>query len=108
MRFDTYQYAAIQTAVYPERMGMMYTTLGLTGEAGELANKVKKIVRDKDGVWDVEDRKEIKDELGDVLWYVAMVAKEFDLSLDSIAEANIEKLKDRQERGVLQGSGDSR
>ena len=86
----------------------IYPTLGLASEAGEVAGKVKKIMRDDSGVVSDEKREDIKSELGDVLWYVSQCATEFGLSLDDIAQANIEKLFSRKDRGVLGGSGDGR
>jgi len=91
---------------YMTETGISYTALGLVGEAGEVANKVKKILR---GDYEAEAiRDDLSKELGDVLWYVAMVAREFNLDLEEIAEANLEKLASRKERGVLKGSGDER
>ncbi|KAA3646136.1 MAG: nucleotide pyrophosphohydrolase [Chloroflexi bacterium] len=87
---------------------IVYPTLGLTNEAGELAGKVKKIFRDKDGVISPEDRAELKKELGDVLWYLAQICTELDLSLEEVAEANLAKLFSRLERGVIGGDGDDR
>lgn len=87
---------------------IVYPTLGLVNEAGELAGKIKKIFRDKGGVISEEDRQAIKYELGDVLWYMAQIATELNLSLDEVAEANIEKLMSRLERNKIQGEGDYR
>jgi NTP pyrophosphatase (non-canonical NTP hydrolase) len=87
---------------------IVYPTLGLVNEAGELAGKVKKIFRDKKGVISDQDRQELKLELGDVLWYLAQICTELDISLDEVAEANIEKLRSRLERGTLRGEGDHR
>ena len=87
---------------------LVYPTLGLTNEAGELAGKVKKIFRDKDGVISPEDRLELKKELGDVLWYLAQICTELDLSLEDVAAANLQKLFSRLERGVIGGEGDER
>ena len=87
---------------------IVYPTLGLTNEAGELAGKVKKIFRDKEGVISPEDRLELKKELGDVLWYLAQICTELDLTLEEVAEANLEKLFSRLERGVIGGDGDDR
>ncbi len=104
-----YQEKARNTAKYPvigDRV--IYPTLGLTNEAGEVAGKIKKIFRDKDGVISASDREALKSELGDVLWYLAQVATELELSLDEIAAANITKLHDRQARGKIQGDGDDR
>lgn len=82
--------------------------LGLTGEAGETADKIKKILRDKDGVVTGEDRVEIVKELGDVLWYVAAISRYLDVPLSDVADMNIEKLANRKERGKLHGAGDNR
>jgi NTP pyrophosphatase (non-canonical NTP hydrolase) len=87
---------------------IVYPTLGLVNEAGEFAGKVKKIFRDKGGVISQEDRQALKYELGDVLWYLAQIATELDLSLDQVAEANIQKLASRLERNRIQGEGDYR
>jgi NTP pyrophosphatase (non-canonical NTP hydrolase) len=109
--FDSYQSAARSTAVYPNSGswgGLAYASLGLAGEAGEVANKVKKVLRDEDGKLSDERRAELADELGDVLWYVAAVAEELGAYLSDVAEVNVEKLRSRKERGVLKGSGDTR
>jgi NTP pyrophosphatase (non-canonical NTP hydrolase) len=87
---------------------IVYPTLGLTNEAGEFAGKVKKIFRDKQGVISEEDRQELKKELGDVLWYLAQIATELNLSLEEIASSNLQKLADRQARDQLHGEGDNR
>jgi NTP pyrophosphatase (non-canonical NTP hydrolase) len=103
MTFDDYQSAARKTAIYPEQHKVVYPALGLTGEAGEVAEKVKKWIRD--GVLDPDA---VKKELGDVLWYLAALAGDLNLSLSDVAEANVRKLESRQARGVLGGSGDNR
>jgi len=109
MDFEEYQRKAAKTAVYPDiGNNFAYPTLGLVGEAGEIANKVKKIMRDKGGVIDDSVREDMKKELGDVLWYVAATAAEFKLSMDEIAAANIEKLASRAARDQIKGSGDDR
>jgi NTP pyrophosphatase (non-canonical NTP hydrolase) len=109
LSFSEYQEKAKETALYPNvGNNPYYPTLGLTGEAGEISNKVKKIMRDKDGAIDDETRDDIKKELGDVLWYVAAVASEFGLDMGEIAEKNYEKLKKRQEEGKIKGNGDNR
>ncbi len=109
MNFSDYQQKAKQTAKYPViGQGVIYPTLGLTNEAGEVAGKIKKIFRDKDGIISETDREALKSELGDVLWYLSQVATELGLSLDEIAEHNIHKLLDRQARGKIQGDGDNR
>jgi NTP pyrophosphatase (non-canonical NTP hydrolase) len=109
MNFSEYQKSAAKTAIYPMRCtlnGLMYTTLGLVGEGGELANKVKKMYRDNLTVDDFQEF--VKKELGDVLWYVSETASQLGLDLDEIAAANIAKLSSRQKRGVIGGSGDDR
>lgn len=109
MNFEEYREKSRKTAAYPDAgNNYVYPTLGLAGEAGEVAEKIKKVIRDKGGQINDETREEIKKELGDVLWYVAQLATELGLSLDDIAEHNIKKLYDRMERGVLQGDGDNR
>jgi NTP pyrophosphatase (non-canonical NTP hydrolase) len=109
MDFNEYQKESRKTALYPEvNNNFIYPTLGLAGEAGEVAEKIKKVIRDKNGVIDDETREMIKKELGDVLWYVAQLATELGLSLDDVASGNIEKLFSRMDRGKLKGSGDNR
>ena len=109
MTFEEYQKQSRRTAIYPNKdNNFVYPTLGLSGEAGEVAEKIKKVLRDKGGVIDEVTREEIKKELGDVLWYVAQMASELGLSLDEIAESNIKKLLSRLERGVISGNGDNR
>lgn len=109
MTFDDYQSETGKTAVYPKLMhGSVYPALGLAGEAGEVAEKVKKLVRDDEGQVSEDKLEDVKKELGDVLWYVSQIASEFDLSLGEVAEANIAKLRDRAERGKIKGSGDNR
>lgn len=82
--------------------------LGLVGETGEFADKMKKILREKDGIMTEKDREEAKKELGDVLWYLAVVSKYLGYDLDDVAKANIDKLASRAQRGTLKGSGDNR
>src|SRR5687767_12356951 len=102
MNFNDYQIRSRNSARYPI-IGhpVIYPKLGLVNEAGEVAGKIKKVFRDKDGEISAETRDALKAELGDVLWYLAQVATELELSLDEIAEANIAKLKDRLERGKI-------
>jgi NTP pyrophosphatase (non-canonical NTP hydrolase) len=109
MDFNDYQTKSRKTAGYPA-IGhpVIYPTLGLVNEAGEVAGKIKKVFRDKDGEINAETRDALKAELGDVLWYIAQVATELDLTLDEIAEYNIAKLLDRLERGKIKGDGDNR
>lgn len=109
MDFSDYQTKSRKTAGYPA-IGhpVIYPTLGLANEAGEVAGKIKKIFRDKDGLIGEAERQALKGELGDVLWYVAQVCTELGLSLDEVAAANIEKLYSRLERGKIGGDGDNR
>lgn len=109
MNFNDYQTKSRKTARYPIiGHAVIYPTLGLVNEAGEVAGKLKKVFRDKEGEISEETREALKAELGDVLWYIAQVATELDLSLNDIAEANIAKLYDRLERGRIKGEGDNR
>lgn len=113
MDLNLYQRATADTALYPgagygTMEALSYATLGLAGEAGEIANKVKKVIRDDNGVLTVEKAQAISDELGDVLWYLARVAEEVKTALNAVAEKNLDKLNSRRERGVIQGSGDNR
>lgn len=109
MNFDDYQKKSRKTALYPNvGENFIYPTIGLAGETGEVSEKIKKVIRDKGGKIDDETREMIKKELGDVLWYVSQLASELGISLDDIAEKNIEKLYSRLERGKLHGSGDNR
>jgi NTP pyrophosphatase (non-canonical NTP hydrolase) len=109
MDFSDYQTKSRRTAAYPA-IGhpVIYPTLGLVNEAGEVAGKIKKIFRDKGGEISPETREALKAELGDVLWYLAQVSTELGLSLDEVAEYNIAKLRDRLERGAIRGDGDNR
>ena len=109
MNFTDYQTKSRVTAKYPAiGHGVIYPTLGLTNEAGEVAGKIKKVFRDKNGEFSEETREALQAELGDVLWYLAQVATELNLSLDEIAEHNLAKLLDRQARGKIHGDGDNR
>ena len=109
MKFEEYQKKSRETAIYPNKgNNFIYPVLGLVGESGEVAEKVKKILRDNQGIIEEEKRQEIKKELGDVLWYVAQIATELNLSLDEIADFNLEKLTSRKKRNKLHGSGDNR
>jgi len=109
MNFDEYQHKSRKTALYPAiGHSVIYPTLGLVNEAGEVAGKIKKVFRDKGGLITEDTRQALKAELGDVLWYLAQVATELGLTLDEVAEANIVKLYDRQERGKIGGDGDIR
>ncbi|AFI24945.1 hypothetical protein [Mycobacterium phage SWU1] len=114
MHVDIYQIAASDTAIYPgageydSLEGLSYVTMGLVGEAGEIANKVKKILRDQDGVITQENRDDLQAELGDVMWYVAQLANQLDVWLSIVTHRNLNKLQSRKDRGVITGSGDNR
>lgn len=109
MDSNYYQTEALRTAIYPNLgKNPVYPTLGLVGEAGEVADKIKKIIRDKGGVMGESDREKIALEVSDVCWYLAMLAYELDYTLGEIMQMNLDKLSSRQQRGVLSGSGDDR
>lgn len=110
MTFDEYQKRAMTTAlnVGGASQDFYYRTLGLAGEAGEIANKVKKILRDKSGQISAEDKTILASELGDALWYIQSMASFLDIPFEDIAKGNLEKLADRKKRGVIGGSGDTR
>ena len=108
MELSEYQRLSRRTAQYPREAWLAYPALGLAGEAGEVAEHAKKVIRDDAGSVDAERREQMAKELGDVLWYVAQLASELELDLDQVAQANLDKLLSRQRRGVLSGSGDDR
>lgn len=109
LNFEDYQAKAMSTAMYPDRgNNLVYPVLGLNGEAGEIAEKLKKIIRDSGGEISSESRQALSKELGDVLWYIAACCDELGLRMDSVASQNIEKLQSRKRRGQLSGSGDNR
>jgi len=110
MTFDEYQKRALTTVISQNDSfkDTLHWVLGINGEAGEVAEKVKKIIRDKNGVISDEDKLELAKELGDVLWYLAVFAHDLGVPLDNIAEQNLAKLQSRKARGVLGGAGDNR
>jgi len=109
LSFTTYAEEAGATALYPNRGdNIVYPTLGIAGEAGEVAEKVKKLIRDKGGVVDDEFREAIKKELGDVLWYLTAASYELGFTLEDVAKANLDKLYSRRARGKIHGEGDDR
>jgi len=113
MDFNEYQKRAVSTAVYPNvntgtLEAIMYCALGLCGEAGEIAEKVKKLYRDSGGKITEEFKAALLKELGDPLWYIAAMGNEVGFDLQQIAQTNVDKLSSRKERGVLGGSGDNR
>ena len=108
MNILEYQKRAIETAIYGEGSKIIYPTLGLTGEAGEVADKVKKVLRDSNGEFSDEKKLEIAKEIGDVLWYCAALSRDLGYDLDLIAQMNLDKLHSRKERNMIHGSGDNR
>lgn len=123
LSFEEYQKRAALTAIYPfvgvdpnsvgecgncENSNYIYPALGLCGEAGEVAEKIKKIIRDKSGFVDETDRAAVAKELGDVIWYIAALCKEFKLDMSAVAQTNLDKLAARASNGTLGGSGDAR
>lgn len=121
MDFSEYQDKARRTAIYPVvylddgrrpttlcACGWIYPAMGLAGESGEVNEKLKKVLRDQNGIVTPETKELLRKELGDVLWYVGNLAYELGLDLNDIAESNIAKLQSRKERDVIKGSGDER
>lgn len=108
MTLDEYQQTALSTAIYPHDHEISYLALALCGEAGEVADKVKKVLRDKGGQFFAPDIHAIANELGDAMWYAANLAHVLGYKLSDIARLNDEKIKGRLERGTLHGSGDTR
>ena len=106
MTLNEYQQKALETAIYPTPI--IYPALGLCGESGEVAGKVKKVIRDNNSEFTSEKKAEIAKEIGDVLWYCATLSKDLGYTLDEIAEINYQKLHSRQLRGKLGGNGDNR
>lgn len=108
MTFEEYQKQAVGFITSDFNRVVINTTLGLCGESGEVAEKVKKIMRDNNGVFDDISKKEITKELGDVLWYIAVISSNLNIPLEEVVKINIEKLASRKERGTLHGKGDDR
>jgi len=110
MTFDDYMEWTDKTANYPNvnEGNYIYPALGLGGESGEVLEKIKKLQRDKGGVIDKKFIMDISGEIGDVLYYLARLCKEFNISFDDIVQYNIKKLESRLERGKIQGDGDNR
>lgn len=108
MDINKYQKKALEAAVFGHDRAFEYLVMGLCSEAGEVAGKYKKVIRDKKGIVDIGDFNAIADELGDVLWYISVLAHHVGCSMDYIANKNLEKLQSRKERGVISGSGDKR
>ncbi len=111
MQFDEYQQLASKTGLYNVpglQYKLMYLSMGLAGEAGEVVEKIKHVVRDSNSEISEEKRELLKKEIGDVLWYASQIALAFDLSFDEVAQHNIAKLADRAARGVIKSEGDTR
>lgn len=111
MNFREYQKEALKAAIYPgqgELTGMLYAVLGMCSESGEVAGKIKKIIREKNGEISDEDVANLSKEIGDVIWYLSTLCTELGISFQEVAVRNIEKLASRQERGTLLGNGDDR
>lgn len=108
MNMNDYQNQASKTAIYNDADVIIYPALGLVSEAGEVAGKVKKVLRDHNGNFSPEDRWAIADEIGDVLWYIAALCFDMGTPLEVVAQRNLDKLNSRLARGVLGGSGDNR
>lgn len=108
MTLNEYQQKALETALYPQEFKIIYPALGLTGEAGECADKVKKVIRDNNKEFTSEKKLEIAKEIGDVLWYCATLANDIGFSLETIGQMNYDKLCSRKRRGVISGNGDNR
>jgi len=108
MDFNHYQKEASKTRIIKYDPPFVYSALGLVGESGEVAEKIKKILRDDNGVVTQEKREEIKKELGDVLWYVSQLSADLEIEFNDVAISNLEKIKSRKERGQTKGSGDNR
>lgn len=106
MTLNEYQRKALETAIYPAPI--VYPVLGLCGESGEVADKIKKVLRDNNSDFTDEKKTEIAKEIGDVLWYCATLSYDLGFTLNEIAEMNYQKLHSRQLRGKLSGSGDNR
>ena len=109
MTFNDYQAETNKTAIYPNKgNNVVYPVLGLAGETGEVADKIKKIWRDKNNIISDEDKLEIKKEMGDILWYLSQLATELQIDFDDVADTNVLKIKSRQERNKINGAGDNR
>lgn len=109
MGLNEYQKTVKKTAIYPTfGADFVYPALGLAGEAGEVVEKVKKLIRNDSGIITDRFRKEVKSELGDCMWYISILADCFGITLQEVADANIEKIFDRHARGVINSEGDNR
>lgn len=108
MTINEYQTGALSTAIYPAERKIIYPTLGLTGEAGEVADKVKKVIRDNNDDFTDERKRQIALELGDVMWYAATLANDLGYTLEEVCQMNLDKLASRMQRDKIHGNGDER
>lgn len=108
LTLNAYQTGALTTAVYADQWKVIYPALKLTGEAGEVSEKIGKNIRDGDGTYSDEFKKELAKELGDVLWYIAALGRDIGYTLEEIGQMNLDKLASRKARNVISGSGDNR
>ena len=108
MKFNQYQKEAVKFIAFPDHWTITYPVIGLSSEVGEVCDKVKKAIRDRNALSVADLHHELAPELGDVLWYVAIIAQNLGIPLERIAKQNLEKLQSRKERGVIGGSGDDR
>lgn len=106
LTFNNYQKVARKTAIYKD--GIFYPALGLCGESGEVAEKIKKIYRDNDGIISEYNKEQIVKEMGDVLWYIANLATDLNVPLEDVAKKNLEKIQTRQQKNLIHGDGDNR
>lgn len=108
MTFNEYQQQALKTAIYPQNYKIVYPSIGLSGETGEVSEKIKKVLRDNNGNFSKDKCQEIAKELGDCLWYISAMANDIGYTLDEIAEMNINKIVIRQQNNQIHGNGDDR
>ncbi|NWG72846.1 MAG: nucleoside triphosphate pyrophosphohydrolase family protein [Parvularculaceae bacterium] len=108
MTFMEYQKETGATAIYPKEKALEYLALGLTSEAGEVAGKVKKLIRDKKGIMNDADAAAIRAELGDVLWYISELCNLMEMPMHLVAAANLKKLDARKHNNTISGDGDNR
>lgn len=109
MELNQYQALAMTSAIYPNKgSNVIYPTLGLCGESGEIAEKIKKVIRDNNGIISDETKQLLVKELGDVLWYVSAISNELGIDLNTVAEVNVAKLSNRVKNNTIHGSGDNR
>ena len=108
MEVKEYQDKALSSAIYKKEHSIIYPTLGISGESGEIAEKIKKVLRDKDSVFSDETKLEIAKEIGDVLWYCNALSRDLGFTLEQVMQMNIDKLESRVQRNLISGNGDNR